>query len=185
MSIYHFGLGIGLAYIAGIRSYFPLLIVGLIGRFAEKFPLLPPFRILTTMPVLILLIVLMSYEVLAERTADYADSHAIMLLVFKAVAGGVLFAGLFSGFGNFFGFVFGVFVAVLAHFIMVYYGFPGIRPGIPLNNLKDALTAAGTVLILLLPWLSLVIWGLLFYATAKRLRQNPRYTPHRRTRSWR
>lgn len=118
MGFYHFSLGMGMAYVAGIRAYFPLLMVGLIGRFAEDFPLQPPFRVFTSIPLLLLLIVLMGYEVLAERAASYGDNHAILLLAFKAVVGGVLFAGLFSGFGNFIGVVFGGFVAVLAHFIM-------------------------------------------------------------------
>lgn len=185
MSLYHFGLGVGFAYVAGFRSYFPLLMVGLIGRFADKFPLQPPFRFLTALPVLLSLIVLMSYEILAERVSGNAEGHALLQLVFKAAGGGILFAGLFSGLGNFIGFIFGGFVAVLSHFINVYYGFPGERPGCSPNNLKDALAVAGTVLILLLPWLSIIIWGLLFYVLARRLRQNTRDIPHRRTRSWR
>jgi len=185
VGIYQFGLGLGLAFVAGFRSYFPLLIVGLIGRFAEKFPLQPPFRFLTTIPVLLLFIVLMGYEVLGEKASGYANGHALLQLGLKVVAGGVLFAGMFNGLGNFFGFIFGGFIAGLSHSIRAYYGIPGNRPGLPLNNIEDALAVAGTVLILLIPWLSFVAWGLLFYAMANRIRQSSWYTPHRRTRSWR
>lgn len=183
--MYQFGLGVGLAFFAGVRTYFPLLMVGIIGRFADKFPVQPPFRFLTTLPVLLLLIALMAYEVLAERASGYAGGHALVQLGLKALAGGILFTGLFPGLGNFFGLFFGGFIAVLAHFFVIYFGFPGEYQGVPFNNWKDALAVAGTVLVLLLPWLTIIIWGFLLYNLVRRSRQNTRFAAHRRSRSWR
>lgn len=187
MALYEFGLGVGLAYVAGIRSWFPLLMVGLISRYADKFPLQPGFGFLATLPVLLLLIIFMGYEVLAWRAIGYNESHGSLQLGLKIIAGGILFTAFFPGFGNFLGFIFGGFVAALSHAIIVYFGLPGERPGFPGNssNLLDALAVAGTVMIILLPWLSLIIWGLLLYVFARRLRQNHRYSASRRTRTWR
>ena len=184
MGFYQMGLGIGLAYVAGIRSYFPLLLVGLIGRYGDRFPLQAPFRFLTAAPVLVALIVLMSYEVLAERAVGYATGHAIMQLVIKVLAGGMIFAGLFKGMGNLFGLIFGGLIAALAHFLLVY-GLPGDRSGVSVSSIKDALAISGAVLILLFPWISYVFWALILYLLIRRLRLSSRYSSPRRTRSWR
>lgn len=182
---YHFGLSIGLAYVSGFRAYFPLLLVGIIGRFADKFPLQPPFRFLTALPVLLLLIVIMGCEIMVERIPGNAAGHILLPVALKAAAGGILFAGLYAGLGNVLGFIFGAFAAVSSHFLMVHYGFPGEAPGFSSDNLKDVLVIAGTVLILLLPWLSIIIGGFLLFTLVRKLRQNTRYIPQRRTRSWR
>lgn len=183
-----FGLGLGLAGAAGIRTYLPLIVMGLLTRFSDTMSFSEPFSVFASAPVILLLVVL----ALIERMAGASNvNYHLLVLGLRALGGAIIFAGTFSGFGIFGGLLFGGMVAVLVHLIMVRT-IPDLR--IPAayssahyrEGFEEILALTVTLFALLLPWSSYLLWALIIFVYIKKMKDyNHRYRPDSKARSWR
>lgn len=190
-SVMELGLGLGLAGAAGIRTYLPLIIVGLLTRFSQTFGYRVPFTVFATGPVLLLLLVLAGYELLVERSDDQTTQELLLVSTLRALGGAILLAGLFGGFGTLIGVVLGGITALAVHLIKIRLWANYIRPnqGHSLrtgHNPEDLAAIAGVLLALLVPWSSYIILaGLVITYLRKAKYNNGRYKSDTRARSWR
>jgi hypothetical protein len=88
--------GIGLAAAAGLNAYIPLLIAGLLARF-DVFTLDAPYDLLTSNVALIVLAVLLTVEVLADKIPVVDSVNDVVQTVMRPASGGLLFAAAVSG----------------------------------------------------------------------------------------
>lgn len=190
-SVMHFGLGLGLAGIAGVRAYFPLIVIGLITRFSETLSYRPPLKVFASAPVLILLAVIAAFEILSARLSDSSDNPVVVTAVLRIIGGAIVFSGLFGGFGNVLGFIVGGLLAALSYMIMIRLkqdyknGFAGRTNSDIGSGVEESSVVVGTLLIILLPWTSFLIWGIIIVAFLKKIREHNRYRPNLKARSWR
>ncbi|HEX5500913.1 MAG TPA: DUF4126 domain-containing protein, partial [Thermomicrobiales bacterium] len=59
--------GLGLAAPAGLNAYLPLLILALSAHFTDKVRLNAPFDALASWPVIILLVILLTIEIVVDK----------------------------------------------------------------------------------------------------------------------
>ncbi len=177
-----FGLSLGLAGAAGVRAYFPLMILGLLTRFAGTPAYRPPFRIMAAVPVLLLLIALAAFELTGARGAVWSANQAFLVAGLRVISGAVIFAGLFAGLGTLGGLFFGGAVAFSAYLILVHLA--GRSRTLSAGSEETAAITV-TLLSLLLPWSSYFIWGLVFFVLLKKPRRANRPKTDAKTRFWR
>lgn len=192
VSLMRLGLGLGLAGAAGARTYFPLIVMGLLTRFSETMGYRAPFKVFSSMPVLVLLVGMAVYEMAGERMARFSETNQVLLAVsLRALGGAILFAGTYSGFGILGGIIAGAVVAVSANLIMVrlrsnYGRNAGARSGVMYPAMEEAAAVGATILALLLPWSSYIIWGGVLLASVKKIRESgARYGPDTKAKPWR
>lgn len=185
------GLSLGLAGVAGVRFYLPLIIIGLLTRFSETLSYHQNFRVFASVPVLLLLTALAGYEILSKRSGEAFDNHVFIMAGLKAISGAIVFAGLFEGIGTFLGLLVGAGISLSSYMTMVrlkylYFKDAADRPEIRDGRFEETVAVAGTVLVLLLPWTSYFILGGILLAILKKIRDNNRYrTETTKARSWR
>src|SRR5690242_2203750 len=83
--------GFGLAAPAGLNAWLPLLITGLAGRFGF-IKLTQPFDMLTNTWVLLVLVILLTIEIFADKIPAVDSINDIIHTFIRPVAGGILFA---------------------------------------------------------------------------------------------
>lgn len=184
------GLGIGLAGVAGVRTYFPLIVIGLITRFSETLEYRPPLTLFASVPILIILCLLAAYEILSPRALGNDETPVLINIGIRIIGGAVLFAGIFSGFGTIGGLVIGGILAVLSYLIMVrlreeYKTIFSLRNNPDAAGIEESSAVAGTVFIILIPWISFLIWGAVVFALLKKVKENNKYKVADKARSWR
>jgi hypothetical protein len=158
--------GFGLAAPAGLNAWLPLLITGLAGRF-NLIKLNAPFDGLTNTWVLLVIGLLLTIEVFADKIPAVDSINDIIHTVIRPAAGGVLFAahsGMVGGMDPTFSFILGVLSAGSVHIVKA-----GARPlitattggiGNPLVSfVEDIIAAVSTVLALVVPILAALIMG--------------------------
>lgn len=188
-TLMHLGLGIGLAGVVGVRAYFPLIVMGLITRFSETLAYRPPFKIFASVPVLMLFVGLAVYELMSIRVYKASETPVLLNIGFRIIGGAIIFAGIFGGFGIFGGVLVGGLLAVLSYLIMVrlrdeYKNIAhGKNSAEVAAGVEESAAVAGTLLILLIPWISFIIWGAVIIAFLKKLREQERYGTDARARS--
>lgn len=189
MSVMQFGLGLGLAGAAGIRTYFPLLVMALLTRFAGTVAFRPPFGVFGSIPVLLILAVLAAFEIMVEGSPGFNRTNQVMLSAgLRALGGAIVFAGTFGGFGTLAGLILGALLAVMSYLITVRLRpqLTGTAKGILPTGTEETAAIAGTLLAVLLPWTSYFIWGVILFMFIRKMKtQNTRYRPEGKARSWR
>lgn len=158
--------GFGLAAPAGLNAWLPLLITGLAGRF-NLIKLNAPFDVLTNTWVLILLVVLLTIEVFADKIPAVDSINDVIHTFIRPLAGGILFAaqsGMIGGIDPVFSFILGALSAGSVHAVKA-----GARPiitattgglGNPLVSfVEDIISALATVLALVVPILAAILMG--------------------------
>ena len=83
---------LGLAGAAGLNAYVPLLVVGLLGRF-EVITLPTSYEGITSTPVLVVLVVLLGVEFLADKIPAVDSANDVIQTVVRPAAGALLAAG--------------------------------------------------------------------------------------------
>lgn len=190
-TLMHLGLGLGLAGVAGVRTYFPLIVVGLITRFSETLEYRPPLTLFASVPLLIILSGLAAYELLSVRAVGSSDTPVLINIGIKVIGGAILFSGIFGGFGIIGGLITGGFLAALSYLIMVRLREEYKNLFSTKNNsdeaagIEESAAVTGTVLVLLVPWISFVMWGAVIFALLKKLKEHNRYKLTDKARSWR
>ncbi len=190
-TVMFFGLGIGLAGVVGVRAYFPLILMGLITRFSETLVYRPPFKVFASVPVILILVGLAIYELMSVRVYNPAETPVLFNIGFRIIGGAVIFAAIFQGFGILVGLIVGGILAMLSFLIMVRLrdGYKnlssGRNSGEMAAGIEEATAVAATVLILLIPWISFVIWGVVIFALFKKIREQDRFGNDNRARTLR
>jgi hypothetical protein len=82
----------GLSTSAGLNAYLPLLIVALTARFTEWIELNESFNALTSWWVIGVLVVLLAFEILADKIPVIDSINDVIQTIFRPAAGAVLFA---------------------------------------------------------------------------------------------
>jgi len=182
------GLGLGLASAAGIRTYFPLIVMGLLTRFSDTMTYIEPFRVFASAPVILLLAAL----ALFERTVNFSQGNQYMLVVvLRALGGAIVFAGTFTGFGIIGGIFFGAVIALFSHLVTVRLSpdtgkSTGESSAVSAAGIEDTIAIIGTLLAVLLPWSSYLLWALILLFFVKRMKDNNhRYRMDIKAKSWR
>lgn len=190
-TLMYLGLAIGLAGVAGVRTYFPLIVIGLITRFSETLGYRPPLTLFASVPLLIILCGFAAYELLSVRVMGSADEPVLINIGIRVIGGAVLFSGIFKGFGIIGGLIAGGFLAALSYLIMVRLREEYKNIFKAKNNqdvaagIEESAAVAGTVLVLLIPWISFVIWGAVILSLLKKLKEHNRSRLPDKARSWR
>lgn len=188
-SVMELGLGLGLAGAAGIRTYLPLIIIGLLTRFSQTFEYRAPFKVFASAPVLLVFLVLAGYELLIERAEEQKTQEALALSALRALGGAILLAGLFGGFGTLIGFALGGLTALAVHLVKLRLRTHISRPNHSyqmLYGLEDLAAIAGVLLAILLPWSSYIILLAIIVIYLKKVKQNNnRYRSEYKAKSWR
>ena len=84
--------GVGLAAAAGLNAYIPLLIAGLLAHFGV-ISLTSPYDLLQSWPALIILAVLLTIEIVADKLPAVDSLNDVLQTVIRPASGAVLFAG--------------------------------------------------------------------------------------------
>jgi hypothetical protein len=156
--------GFGLAAPAGLNAWLPLFITGLAQRF-ELIKLTSPFDLLGNTWVLVVLGVLLTIEVFADKIPAVDSINDIIHTFIRPAAGGILFAaqtGTISGMDPVFAFILGALSAGGVHAIKAT-GRPLITAttggiGNPLVSLiEDIIAGVSTILALVMPVVAAVL----------------------------
>ncbi len=156
--------GFGLAAPAGLNAWLPLFITGLAQRF-ELIKLTSPFELLGNTWVLVVLGVLLTIEVFADKIPAVDSINDIIHTFIRPAAGGILFAaqtGTISGMDPVFAFILGALSAGGVHAIKAT-GRPLITAttggiGNPLVSLiEDIIAGVSTILALVMPVVAAVL----------------------------
>lgn len=156
----NFGLGLGLASIAGFRAYFPLVMLGLVTRYSKDYALRSPFEFLNSLPVLILLTLLMTLEFLADKIPAAASFNQFIQNPARVVSGAVLFGATATDFNLIFALVSGGLIAAgMVILRIIFRGTiietTGEDNEYFLSSVEDVLVITGTIILILAPLLSL------------------------------
>lgn len=187
-SIMQLGLGLGLAGAAGIRAYFPLIVMGLLTRYSETLTYRAPFKILGSIPVMLLVVVLTIFELLREQLSEDKGNQSLIVVGYRILAGAILFAGVFNGFGVFLGLIFGGAISLLSHLILLRLKSGNERYPIFRNysaGVENTLTIIITLLAVLFPWSTYLFWGVIVVILFRKVRTNSRYKSDSRVKTWR
>jgi hypothetical protein len=165
--------GFGLAAPAGLNAWLPLLITGLAGRF-NLIKLTAPFDALSNTWVLLILGLLLTIEIFADKIPAVDSINDIIHTFIRPVAGGILFAaqsGMLHGIDPTFSFILGALSAGSVHVVKA-----GARPLItattgglvnPLVSfVEDIISAIASVLALWIPVLAAIMMGLIVAVAA-------------------
>ncbi len=82
----------GLSASAGLNAYLPLMVVALLARFTTLITLGPPYDHLTNGWVILVIGVLLSIELFADRVAGLDTANDIVQTFIRPAAGAILFA---------------------------------------------------------------------------------------------
>ncbi|HEX5498965.1 MAG TPA: DUF4126 domain-containing protein [Thermomicrobiales bacterium] len=82
--------GLGLAAPAGLNAYLPLLILALSARFSDKVRLNPPYDVLASWPVIIVLVILLTIEVVVDKIPGLDHVNDLIQTVIRPAAGAIL-----------------------------------------------------------------------------------------------
>jgi Domain of unknown function (DUF4126) len=82
--------GLGLAAPAGLNAYLPLLILALSAHFTDKVRLTPPYDVLASWPVIVLLIVLLTIEIVVDKIPGVDHLNDLIQTVIRPAAGAIL-----------------------------------------------------------------------------------------------
>lgn len=189
-SVLELGLGLGLAGAAGIRTYLPLIIIGLLVRFSQSFEYRAPFQVFASLPVLLVFLVLAGYEILSERAEELKTQEALLLSAIRALGGAILLAGLFGGFGTFVGFVLGGLTALTVHLVKIRLRTYTFRSNhsysiLTGHGVEELAAITGVLLTILLPWSSYIILGGIIVIYLRKNKNNHRYRSDSKSKSWR
>jgi len=166
--------GFGLAAPAGLNAWLPLLITGLACRFGF-IKLTQPFDVLTNTWVLLVLVILLTIEIFADKIPAVDSINDIIHTFIRPVAGGILFAaqsGMVHGIDPTFSFILGAMSAGSVHAVKA-----GVRPlvtattaglGNPLIScVEDIISGVSTVLALIVPIVAAIIMGTIVLVAAR------------------
>jgi len=175
----------GLSGAAGLNAYIPLLIVGLLSRYTTLWHVQPPYDVLASTPVLLILGALAVIDFLADKIPVVDHMTHVVGLVVHPVAGAVLFASQTNVLTNVH-----PAVALLAGVIMAgsfHIGRMAVRPvatattaglGNPLLSLMEDVTSFTiSVLAIFVPLLAVIVLILLLCALAWSWRRIRRRLP--------
>lgn len=82
--------GLGLAAPAGLNAYIPLLTLALADRLTNQVNLAAPFDVLSSTPVIILLIVLLTIEIVVDKVPGADHVNDIVQTFIRPAAGAIL-----------------------------------------------------------------------------------------------
>ncbi|HEU0115786.1 MAG TPA: DUF4126 domain-containing protein [Thermomicrobiales bacterium] len=82
--------GLGLAAPAGLNAYLPLLILALAARFTDQVRLTPPYDVLASWPVIIVLVVLLTIEIVVDKIPGLDHVNDVIQTVIRPAAGAIL-----------------------------------------------------------------------------------------------
>lgn len=82
--------GLGLAGPAGLNAYIPLLTLALADRVTDKINLTGPFAVLSSTPVIILLIVLLTVEIIVDKVPGADHVNDVIQTFVRPAAGAIL-----------------------------------------------------------------------------------------------
>lgn len=184
--------GSGLAASAGLNAYIPLLVMGLLARFSDLIHLPAGWSWLSNGWVLVILVILLAVEVVADKVPVVDHVNDIVQTVVRPTAGGLAFGAgsssqtvTVSDPGSFFGshqwvpVAAGVLIALSVHGVKA-----AARPvinvstagfGAPVaSTLEDVGSVLMSVLAILMPVLVLVGLGLLVWGAVSVVRRRRR-----------
>ena len=160
--------GFGLAAPAGLNAWLPLLITGLAAKFnLFGLTLAAPFDLLTETWVLIIIGVLLTVEIFADKIPAVDTINDIIHTFIRPVAGGVLFAaqtGAIGGMDPTLAFILGMLSAGSVHAVkatsrpIITATTGGIANPL-VSMVEDIIAAGATVLALAAPIVAAVIMG--------------------------
>lgn len=187
--ILQFGIGLGLAGVSGLRAYFPLIAMGLLTRFSEILAYRSSFRVLGSIPILLLLIIVAFYELALNRIPGYPERCVMLTAGLRIIGGALVFDGVFGGFGTFLGFIFGGLLTLAAYLMIIRLKMDYIpnynRSPELLSGLEETTAVAGTILVILMPWTSFLLWGAVVIIFISKLRRNSWTKPDLKVRTGR
>lgn len=190
-SVLELGLGLGLAGAAGIRTYLPLIIIGLLTRYSQVIEYRAPFKVFASVPVLLIFLILAGYELLVENSTELKTQEVLVLSVIRALGGAILLTGLFGGFGTLIGFILGGATALAVHLMKIRLRGHAEKQNHSFSvlngqGLQDFAATAGILLAILVPWSSYIILAVIVVVYLRRNRQNNhRFRPDSKAKSWR
>lgn len=82
--------GLGLAAPAGLNAYLPLLILALSAHFTDKVRLTSPYDALASWPVIVVLVILLTIEVVVDKIPGVDHVNDLIQTVIRPVAGAIL-----------------------------------------------------------------------------------------------
>lgn len=155
----------GLATAAGLNAYLPLLIVALMARFTDLITLAPPWDALTSPWVIGLLAVLLAIEIVADKVPAVDHANDVIQTVVRPAAGAILFAAngnVISDMTPVLALILGILAAGSVHaakatFRPVVTATTGGLGNPVVSTVEDIISAALTVLAILVPVLTFVL----------------------------
>ncbi|TKJ28908.1 MAG: hypothetical protein CEE40_10310 [Chloroflexi bacterium B3_Chlor] len=82
----------GLSVSAGLNAYLPLLVVALMARLTGVITLSPPYDLMTNGWIILVIVVLLAIEVLADKIVAVDTVNDILQTFIRSTAGAILFA---------------------------------------------------------------------------------------------
>lgn len=82
--------GLGLAAPAGLNAYIPLLVLGMADRLTDRVTLAAPFDALSSTPVIVLLLVLLTIEIVVDKVPGVDHLNDLVQTVVRPAAGAIL-----------------------------------------------------------------------------------------------
>ena len=161
--------GFGLAAPAGLNAWLPLLIVGLAARFTNLIHLNAPYNLLSNGWVLLVLSVLLLIEIMADKIPAIDSANDAIHTFIRPAAGAILFAAQSDAVGGInpvLALILGLLAAGSVHVVKAT-----VRPVVTVTTggignpfvsiLEDALAAVSTILALVVPVVSAVMFLIL------------------------
>jgi uncharacterized protein DUF4126 len=82
--------GLGLAAPAGLNAYLPLLILALSAHFTDQVRLTPPYDVLASWPVIVVLVVLLTIEIVVDKIPGVDHLNDLIQTVIRPLVGAIL-----------------------------------------------------------------------------------------------
>ncbi len=82
--------GLGLAAPAGLNAYIPLLALGIADRATDRVTLAAPFDVLASTPVILLLLVLLTIEIVVDKIPGVDHLNDLVQTIIRPAAGAIL-----------------------------------------------------------------------------------------------
>lgn len=82
--------GLGLAAPAGLNAYIPLLTLALADRATDRVTLHPPYDALSSTPVILLLVVLLTIEIVVDKVPGVDHLNDLVQTIVRPAAGAIL-----------------------------------------------------------------------------------------------
>ncbi len=170
--------GFGLAGAAGLNAWLPLLIVGLAARFTNLITLHEPYSLLSNPWVLLILAIFLGVEIFADKIPAIDTINDVIHTLIRPTAGAILFAAnanAVSDMNPALAMVLGLLAAGSVHVVKA-----STRPAItattggllnPLVSIiEDMVAAVVTILALIAPILSIIVFALFVFGMWRLLR---------------